>query len=867
MNPLPGRETRSGDGRHQDTLDGPRLGPPCPDSATWERIRTTAGAAADARFHEHVEGCPACLDRLERIAAEWSRDELVGTVGRGRDQEEDPAASMCEQASRRDAPRPLPAIEGLADPVEIGRGGMGIVYRADDRRLGRRVAVKVLTTAAALSPEGRARAEREARLLSRVTHPNIVRVWAVTEADGLPVITMEWIDGESLSEARRRGALTVDEAVAVVRDLAGAVAAIHAVGVIHRDIKPANVLLARGEGEARAIPKLVDFGLARHEADGARAVTRSNATVGTPAFMAPEQTGLVPALGPVGPATDIHALGALLYWLLSGRAPYEDRTPLATLQRAATADCAPLSKLVPALPADVATIIATCLMQRPEQRYASAGALADDLGRFLSGLPIRARRPGPSARMLRWCRRHPLAAAIAVATVLATVATAVGIAHHVRALERAEKTLTVTQTEALASAALARQSFARLTDSTAERLLVRGAALDEADRDHLRAVRARYRDWPLEPDEAAALHFRAAGLFRLANLFRSLRWQEETLETARDHRQALLALERLGIATAEEVSRGHLVRRIGRAILAGSGRVDEAIEEARSTIADLENRLAAEPALELHLAVCQGDLGNYLGITGDHDGGRVSQEKALATLDRLIAAAPDDADLARQSLTILYNTVLNPAFAADPAARRALLEKLVDRSEQGLERFRSDPTEFGRGLTMGLGLQIDADLGEGRPREALEKARRRADTARRLSEETAHRQGFLDEVISAAAQSWRCHLALGRPADARAAVEEADGLASRALALEPAVHQRTWVLVEILLARGALEEATAGKPAAIAVYERLLAALAPWGDQAGPGQPFQVSAADVRAEIERLRAEAAVAGRATVEAR
>ena len=378
----------------QSDAEGPGRG--CPSDATWNRVRSTAGAAADADFHAHLEHCTACLGRLEAISAEWSQDGLASAARNAREAAADSAVFAVRlrvEAPPR-GPRPPPRIDGLHDLVEIGRGGMGIVYRAHDSRLGRAVAVKVLTTAASLSPEGQARAEREARLLSRVDHPHVVHVWSVEDSEGLPAIVMEWIDGESLAESRRGGVTPLRDAVGIVRDLAGAVAAIHAAGIIHRDIKPANVLLAAPGAGGRPVPKLVDFGLARPDSDGAGGVTRTSAAIGTPAFMAPEQTGLVPALGPVGPATDIHALGALLYWLLCGKAPYEDRSAFATLHRAASADVRPLSRVVPSLPADVDAIVRACLARR---RSLPIGPGADRRPRTVPRRPAGA-CPSPGSR-------------------------------------------------------------------------------------------------------------------------------------------------------------------------------------------------------------------------------------------------------------------------------------------------------------------------------------------------------------------------------------------------------------------------------------------------------------------------------------
>ena len=828
----------------------------CPSASAWERVRATAGDTIDEAFLAHLGGCRACSERFAAIAAEWSRADIAAEMLD--DPEADTRALVARLAAALppgDARRRPPAIDGLDDLVETGRGGMGIVYRAHERRLGRVVAVKVLATGSATSPDARARAEREARLLARIVHPNIVRIHSVIEVEGAPALVMEWIDGPSLADRGPPGVAALRDSVALLRDLARAVAALHDAGVVHRDIKPANVLLARASGDGRGVPKLVDFGLARPELDASAVVTRPSVAVGTPSFMAPEQTGLDAALGAVGPATDIHGLGALLYWLLSGRAPYDGQTTAAALQQAVRGDCPPLSAIVPRLPADVGTIVATCLARQPERRYRSAAALADDLDRFLDGRPILARRPSVVERSRAWARRRPVAAALAASALLAAVASVAGVAFHVRRLEAARAALAAKRDEAIAAAGLARESFERLTDSTAERFLARGNALDAADRDHLRRIRDRYREWPLEPDEEAALHFRAAGLFRLTTLFDSLHWKEDAAETGRDCRACLDELERRGIAAADETSRRHLLERMERSFLVNAGRLGEAIETTRAGIARLATRVAVEPALERHLAVARADLGNLEGKAGHLAAARAEQEQAVAMFDRLVAADPSDAELSRLSLTVLYNAAINAAFADDPAARRAFLATLVDRSTEGLERFPEEPGEFGRGLLLGLAVLAHLDFTDGRPGEALAKERRRAAIARELAEASTHRQRFLDEVIAAAAQTFRCLEALGRPGDAAAELDEADALATEAVASEPAVRQRTWVLVDILVAKASMQLATGRRAEAIATHRRLLDALLPWSKGDGAAEPFQVTVADVQATIERLEAE------------
>lgn len=831
----------------------------CPDESVWDAIRDTSGASADASFLDHVQACPGCLGRLEAMAARLSRDDLLTESGRGSPAGADTlVARLLENPPAADPRPPAPVIDGLEDMVEVGRGGMGIVYHARDTRLDRTVAVKVLSSAPALSAEARGRADREARLLARIAHPNIVRINSVTDAQGLPAIVMEWIDGESLDKVGRRGGLPIEEAVRIVRDLAGAVAAMHEAGIVHRDIKPANVLIgtanANGPGSGPGIPKLIDFGLARPDDEPGQAVTRAHVTLGTPAFMAPEQTGLDPALGPVGPATDIHGLGAILYWLLSGQVPYEGPTTAAVLKRAADGGVRPISTVVPRLPPDVGTIVAACLEREPARRYRSAAALADDLARFLDGRPIRARRAGILEQGAMWARRRPAAAAVAAAGLLVAVAMLAGIGHHLRSLARARAAVAAGRSDAMTAATLARDSFAKLTDESANRFLSRGKPLDPADRDHLIALRDRYRDWPLDPDPEAALHFRVAGLHRLTFLFERLNWRDETLQTCRDHRTAVEELERRGIATHDERARLHMLERLERVLLADAGRIDEAVAVGRGAIARLEPQAIRHPTLEPLLAGVWGDLGNFLGRAGRLEESREAQEKSIAMLEPLVAAAPLDRSRQKLLFTILYNAAINPAFADDPAARRALLTKLVDAAAAALERFPDDPVDSAKSMFIGLASLASADLAEGRPAEALEKVERRTETARRLAAAHPGERLFADHVISAAVQRFHCVDALGRPGDARAGLDEAESLAMAAFAEEPAVMHRTWVLVEVLAFKAMMEEATGHPAEALALHRRLRDAIRPWVKDDGSPEPFPIKLAMVTAQIDRLEA-------------
>jgi eukaryotic-like serine/threonine-protein kinase len=296
----------------------------------------------------------------------------------------------------------------------LGRGGMGAVYKARDRRLDRTVAIKFLTSA---DPNLALRLLREARAQARIEHGNICRVLDVGEVGGRAYIALQFVDGEPLQRAATHMAL--DEKVAVFRDVTLAIQEAHRLGIVHRDLKPANILVERGD--AGWHPIVMDFGLARETSVDA-GLTRSGALLGTPSYMSPEQArGDVRA---IDRRSDIYSLGATLYELLAGRPPFEHDSLAQLLAQIIHDEPEAPRSLVPGLPVDLETIALQCLAKDPAQRYASARALADDLGRYLAGEPILGRRPSPWQRLRRGARRHR--AVVAVAGVALVVVLAAG---------------------------------------------------------------------------------------------------------------------------------------------------------------------------------------------------------------------------------------------------------------------------------------------------------------------------------------------------------------------------------------------------------------------------------------------------------
>jgi serine/threonine-protein kinase len=313
----------------------------------------------------------------------------------------------------------LPQIPGYEVEAVLGRGGMGVVFRARHLRLNRLVALKMALAGWYADPRERARFQREAEAVARLRHPNVVQVYDVGEADGRPYFTMELVEGGSLAQKLAGTPLPAHQAAQLVATLAGAMQAAHeCCGLVHRDLKPGNVLLT-----AYGTPKISDFGVARRVGDGA-GLTQTGAAVGTPSYMAPEQARGGPDA--LGPAADVYALGAILYELLTGRPPFRAETAAATLQQVLDEEPVPPARRNPWVPRDLETICLKCLQKKPGQRYPTAADLAADLERFLRHEPIQARPPGWLERCLLWVRRRPTTAGLLFAVLLLVAAGAVG---------------------------------------------------------------------------------------------------------------------------------------------------------------------------------------------------------------------------------------------------------------------------------------------------------------------------------------------------------------------------------------------------------------------------------------------------------
>jgi len=304
-----------------------------------------------------------------------NRSEEIGSS------REEPTEAAVGEPLTRVFENPVPDWDRYTIIDYLGEGAMGLVYRALDPSLRRHVAIKFI---ASDDPDQKSRFQREARAHAQIEHDHVCRVYEVGEVGGRAYIAMQLIDGRSLQDLASD--LTLDQRVVVMEQVAEAVQAAHSMGVIHRDIKPGNIMVENRDGGVLHA-YVLDFGIAREV--GSPGMTLTGMVVGTPAYMAPEQVQGDPGL--IDRRVDVYGIGATLYDLIAGEAPFSGTTRIETLMQVVSEEPRPLRQLDGRVPADLETIVSTCLEKDPQRRYASARALAEDLQHYLDGEPIAAR--------------------------------------------------------------------------------------------------------------------------------------------------------------------------------------------------------------------------------------------------------------------------------------------------------------------------------------------------------------------------------------------------------------------------------------------------------------------------------------------
>jgi serine/threonine protein kinase/tetratricopeptide (TPR) repeat protein len=373
--------------------------------------------------------------------AEASGVEAVTTV----------ATAVARQFRAQPSKAPA-ALENVTVPgydilAELGRGGMGVVYKARDRRLQRFVALKMVLAGSHVGAVGLARFRAEAEAVAKLTHANIVQIYETGEHEGRPFFSLEFVEGGSLEQRMAESPTSPNAAALLIETLARAIQVAHEHGIVHRDLKPANILMAKlgtqssvvrsrqsdvqslppDHWSRTTIPKIADFGLAKHVDDDS-SQTKSGTILGTPSYMAPEQAE--GKTREIGPAVDIYALGTILYELLVGRPPFRAGNPIDTIRQVVEQEPVPPRHLEPRVPLDLETICLKCLEKLPARRFATAGALADDLRRFIEGDPVHARPTPGWERAWKWAKRRPAVVALLAVSTLAVLSMVLFIAWH-----------------------------------------------------------------------------------------------------------------------------------------------------------------------------------------------------------------------------------------------------------------------------------------------------------------------------------------------------------------------------------------------------------------------------------------------------
>ncbi len=360
------------------------------------------------RLHPESDVPQVSLPRLPPLPPDATPMFPTGSVHLSRG-----ASAPAVQALQASEIEEIPGYELLGI---LGRGGMGIVYRARQLSLKRQVALKMILTGRRARPEECTRFQCEAEAVARLQHPNIVQIYEIGQQNGLPYFSLEFVNAGSLAGFLGGIPHAPTPSAEFVLVLARAMHYAHKRGIVHRDLKPANILLQLDESKLQDpnndllrslcsyVPKISDFGLAQH-VDGDEGPQRLGAIVGTPSYMAPEQAR---GIGEVGPAADVYTLGAILYEMLTGRPPFNATSPEETALQVLTQEPVPPAQLQPKIPHDLETICLACLQKDPRSRYASAEALAEDLRRFLAHEPILAQPTRLPDRVRKWARRHPL---------------------------------------------------------------------------------------------------------------------------------------------------------------------------------------------------------------------------------------------------------------------------------------------------------------------------------------------------------------------------------------------------------------------------------------------------------------------------
>ncbi|MDX1929682.1 MAG: serine/threonine-protein kinase [Pirellulaceae bacterium] len=638
---------------------------------THEQLERFALGALESnqasKVETHIAGCETCCKLLDATQSDnMHSDKLI---------------DLLRKSTSSPSPSNLRLIAGYQILDELGRGGMGVVYRALQPALRRQVALKMIAQGVHAGQSELMRFRREAEATAALHHPYIAQVYDVGELDGQPYIAMELIQGRALSEHLLSQPLRFEEAARLLVRLAQAIQHAHASGIVHRDLKPQNILLESFPDDIRESdelrPKIVDFGLAKRIEPSAT-VTSTGIIVGTPSYMSPEQATGNNAL--VGPSTDIYALGAILYEALAGRPPFKGVSPIETLTQVRTAEPVRPSVLRPGLPRDLETICLKCLQKSPKDRYLAATDLIEDLDRFLDGRPILARPVGLTRATWKWTKRHPAVAALIGVIILASASlTTLGLVYNA-SLRNALGVAKTEQARAdenfqfafqAVEQMLERVGFAQLAD-TPEMEGIREKLLAEAVEFYSKMLD----DQPRADVDSRRQYYNA--MTRLGKIQWTLGDKDSAL---RNLDQAIVAQQSLSAQYPERYDIQHefAVSHINK------GMVTQDAADFRHAIDVLQGISEAYPICKRELAQAINNLANVTASIAERERLHL---RALELRQELLQASPDDSSLlyglgeTQHNLGFLYNTTGRTA-ESESAYREALrvFERLVNQHD------------------------------------------------------------------------------------------------------------------------------------------------------------------------------------------
>lgn len=582
-----------------------------------------------------------------------------------------------------------PTVPGYEILEELGRGGMGVVYKARQAKLNRLVALKMILSGPFAAKDDRQRFFMEAELLAKLRHPNIIQIHDFGESQGIPYFSLEFAEGGTLHRWLHGKKVTAEEAAAMVLSLAQAMESAHAQGIVHRDLKPANILLQRkttaseaptreGGLLAELTLKITDFGLAKWQATN---LTATGAVLGTPNYMAPEQARGSP--GQVTAAADVYGLGAILYEVLTNRPPFVGATPYDVIDQVLLKDPTPPRSLRPEIPRDLETICQTAMAKEPLRRYASAALLAEDLRRFLAGEPILARHIGRVERAWLWCRRNPVLATLAGLLLVGVLALSILTGLLVRNLGKLSDTLRDVEQQRrradtnLSDADAVLRDLSQLVSQIREThpsfVHLKKVLLEKAIGYYAVFIRGNADRPELARQVVKAYLAKAALHKQLSQYEECLKASDAALKLAEELRASDPASNDSALAVVE-------ARTALAEACSSLGRRREASEQRRHILELLEPLRQAgklPPQGWGNLGKCLNAVANDEMLRGDHSASLATLEQAKTCLETAIRLDPTEPKHRRILAGILHDLGVNHRFAGDTTKSEQALRDAI----------------------------------------------------------------------------------------------------------------------------------------------------------------------------------------------